>query len=160
MQKRDIYTLLRENGIYYERAEHEAVYTIEGMLALNLPHSETVAKNLFLKDDKKNFYLLSVKEDRKINLKETAEKIGSRRLSFAKEEQLWRILGVISGAVTPLGVLNDKEKRVRVFIDGFYKNQLIGVHPLENTATVFLSENDLSKLIAPYCKSLDYINFE
>lgn len=93
MQKRDIYTLLRENGISYERAEHEAVYTIEGMLALNLPHSETVAKNLFLKDDKKNFYLLSVKEDRKINLKETAKKSAAEDCLLQKKNNFGRFWG-------------------------------------------------------------------
>ena len=160
MNKQDIYRLLAEKGVSHEIFEHEAVYTIEGMINLGLPGFERVAKNLFLRDDKKNFYLLTVKEDRKINLKEVAAKIGSRRLSFASEAYLEQILQLISGAVTPLGVLNDSEKQVNVYFDSEYLHRQIGIHPLDNTATVFMETDDLVDIITPHCKKLEFVDFE
>ena len=64
MNKQDIYSLLAEKGTEHRIFEHEAVYTIEGMMALGLPDSHRVAKNLFLRDDKKHFFLLVTKKDR------------------------------------------------------------------------------------------------
>lgn len=57
------------------------------------------------------------------------------------------ILGLIPGAVTPLGLLNDKELRVEFYLDSYFKDKLIGVHPNDNTATVWMSSSDLIKII-------------
>lgn len=160
MNKQDIYSLLAQKGTDHSIYEHEAVYTIEGMLALGLPDADRVAKNLFLRDDKKHFYLLVAKEDRKINMKDLQARLGTRRLSFANETQLMDILGLISGAVCPLGVLNDSEKRVTVFFDEYFSRGKIGVHPLDNTATVFLQVADLLEIIEPYCLGLKFVNLE
>lgn len=160
MTKQDIYTLLQEKGIEHRVFEHEAVYTIEGMMALGLPDADRVAKNLFLRDDKKHFYLLVAKEDRKINMKELQAKLGTRRLSFANETQLMDILGLISGAVCPFGVLNDSQKQVTVFFDDFFADGIIGVHPLDNTASVFLSVSDIVDIIRPHCLDFKFVNLE
>lgn len=160
MTKQDIYSLLQENGVEHRIFEHEAVYTIEGMMALGLPDADRVAKNLFLRDDKKHFYLLVAKEDRKINMKQLQEKLGTRRLSFANETQLMDILGLISGAVCPFGVLNDSEKQVTVFFDDYFASGIIGVHPLDNTASVFLSVSDIVDIIRPYCLDFKFVNLE
>jgi len=82
------------------------------------------------------------------------------RLSFAKESELADILQLISGAVTPLGVLNDSEKRVNVIFDADYKGHTIGIHPLENTATIYIEVADLVTLIEPYCRSLQFVDFD
>lgn len=160
MNKQDIYILLQQKNIKHQIFEHEAVYTIDGMLALGLPDSHRVAKNLFLRDDKKHFYLLVVKEDRKINMKDLQTRLGTRRLSFANETQLMDILGLISGAVCPFGVLNDKQKQVTVYFDDYFAQGNIGVHPLENTASVFLNVSDLVEIIKPYCLDLQFVNLE
>ena len=109
MDKIQIYHYLSEKGIWYKTIEHEEVFTVEQAEALNLPHPETGAKNLFLRDDKKeNYYLLTVRDTLPVSLKEFQIKIGSRRLSFASEEDLFQIMKLIKGAVTPLGVMNDE----------------------------------------------------
>ncbi|MBR4036384.1 MAG: prolyl-tRNA synthetase associated domain-containing protein [Oscillospiraceae bacterium] len=160
MNKQDIYNLLQGKGIEHQIFEHQAVYTIEGMMALGLPDADRVAKNLFLRDDKKHFYLLVTKEDRKINMKELQVKLGTRRLSFANETQLMDILGLISGAVCPFGVLNDGEKQVTVFFDDYFADGIIGVHPLDNTASVFLSVHDVMEIIRPFCLDFKFVNLE
>ena len=76
----------------------------------------------------------------------------TRPLSFASEEDLLKLLGLAAGSVTPLGVLNDEERKVTVFLDRdfFEESGLIGVHPNDNTATVWLKAEDLVRLIGEH----------
>lgn len=148
LDKKGIYDLLDQYQINYETYEHAPVYTIEEMDALELPHSEAVVKNLFLRDDKKrNYYLVIMPGHKAVNLKSLSEKIPSRRLSFANEESLWELLMLKKGHVTPLGALNNTQKNVIVVFDKSLENQRIGVHPMENTATIFIAVEDIIKLI-------------
>lgn len=146
--KKEIIDYLNENKIEYEIAEHPAVYTVEEADALNLPHPEAGTKNLFLRDDKKRrYYLVVARENVSINLKELRAKLETRPLTFASEKDLAAILGLIPGAVTPLGVLNDEERRVEVVLDAALSGKLIAMHPNENTATIWLQEEELTKII-------------
>lgn len=151
---------LKALGIKFELVEHPAIYTIEEMNSLNLPNSEKIAKNLFIRDDKKrNYYLIVVKEDRHINLKELRELITSRALSFCSENDLNKFLSLEKGAVTPLGVINNKDSNVQVFIDSYFRNSIIGVHPNVNTSTVFLETYDLIDVIKNCENEVNYIDF-
>lgn len=148
VDKQAVLNLLDEAKIAYQAVEHQAVYTIEEMKQLNLPHADEIAKNLFIRDDKKqHFYLISVQEDKPIDLKSLRQKIGSRRLSFASEKDLQEIMGLPKGAVTPFGLLNDEHKRVEAFIDQRFSNHLIGIHPNDNTMTLWLKTTDLMTLL-------------
>lgn len=94
----------------------------------------------FVRDDKKrNYYLITVKGDKRVNLKEFKQKNHTRSLSFASEDDLMDIMKLIPGSVTPLGVLNDSEKKVQVFLDQEFTKEpgMIGVHPNDNTAMRF-----------------------
>ena len=78
MTRQELIELLDSKGISYEITEHKPVFTIEEMLECNLPYPEIIAKNLFIRDDKKrNYYLITVQEERKINLKEFQEQFGT-----------------------------------------------------------------------------------
>lgn len=150
MNKQDIYNYLKEKNIRHEITEHEAVYNMEEMSLIELPYPEADGKNLFVRDDKKrNYYLITVRGDKRVNLKEFRKKNQTRALSFATEEDLESILGLKAGSVSPFGLLNDDERKVWFFIDkSFFENRhLIGVHPNENTATVWLKAEDLVELI-------------
>lgn len=108
LDKKGTYDLLDKYQFIYEAHEHSAVYTIEELDALNIPHSEQIVKNLFLRDDKKkNYYLVTVPGHKTVNLKSLSERIPSRKLSFASEESLRELLMLERGHVTPLGVLNN-----------------------------------------------------
>ena len=103
-----------------------------------------------MRDDKKrNYYLITVRGDKRVDLKEFRHKYGTRALSFASENDLMQVLGLIPGAVTPLGLLNDAERKVQLYLDAafFAEPGLIGVHPNDNTATVWLRADDLAALI-------------
>ena len=148
MNKQEIYDFLTDRGIVYEVTEHAPVYTIEEMLAEKLPYPEVVAKNLFIRDDKKrNYYLITVKESRTVNLKEFQQRFGTRRLSFASENDLMDIMKLKKGSVTPFGLLNDEERKVQFFIGEELKDGKLGIHPNENTATVWIKTDDLLQII-------------
>lgn len=101
-----------------------------------------------MRDDKKRNYFITVKGNKRVDLKEFRRENGIRPLTFASESEPADILGLEAGSVTPLGVLNDEERKVSVFIDDeLCESGLIGVHPCENTATVWLKTDDLFEII-------------
>ena len=150
MNKQEIYALLKERGIWHEITEHGAVYNMDDLAAVELPYPDADAKNLFVRDDKKRcYYLITVKGDKRVDLKEFAAKNGTRKLSFASSDDLLAFLGLTPGAVTPLGLLNDGECRVIFYLDSEFSrgSGIIGVHPNENTATVWLKTEALIELL-------------
>ena len=150
MNKQQIYDYLQENSIWHEITEHKAVYNMAELAEVPCPYPEADAKNLFVRDDKKqNYYLITVKGEKRVNLKAFRKAQGTRNLSFASAEDLMERLGLIPGAVTPLGVLNDETRSVKVFLDRDFLQEpgLVGVHPNDNTATVWLKTEDLIRII-------------
>lgn len=149
MNKEDVYIFLKEKNISYEVDEHEAVYNMEELREVDLLYPEADAKNLFVRDDKKaNYYLISVKGDKRVDLKEFKEKYNTRRLSFGSSDDLFAIMNLTPGSVSPFGLLNDKDLRVTFYIDKeFLDMDMIGVHPNENTATVWIKTSDLINII-------------
>ena len=161
MNKEEIYNLIKEKGYWHEITEHKAVFTMNEVNDIYVPYPEYDAKNLFVRDDKKrNYYLITVKGNKKVDLKEFRKNNNTRPLSFASENDLMTILNLIPGSVTPLGLLNDQELKV-----SFYLNQefltgkkIIGVHPNDNTATIWLKVEDLIALIKEHGNEVNIIN--
>ena len=153
MNKQEIYTLLDERNIWHQVTEHKAVFNMAEVAEIRLPYPEADAKNLFVRDDKKrNYYLITVKGDKRTDLKAFRQKNGTRPLTFASDQELMDLLGLIPGAVTPLGLLNDREHKVSLWLDQSFLegSALIGVHPNDNTATVWLKTPDLLRLLQAY----------
>ena len=160
MNKQEILDYLKEKDVLHEVTEHKAVYNMEEVSQIDIPYPEAEAKNLFVRDDKKrNYYLITVKGDKKVNLKEFRKENNTRALSFASEDELKSRIGVIPGAVTPFGLLNDKELKVKSFIDKEFAKtgHLIAVHPNDNTATVYLKAEDLIDIIKEHGNQVDVI---
>lgn len=150
MDKNQIYNLIKEKGIWHEIEEHEAVYNMDDLAKIKVLYPEYDAKNLFVRDDKKrNYYLITVKGNKKVDLNKFKNEYNTRRLSFASPNDLANILKLIPGAVSPLGLLNDDELKVSFYIDEtFLKNKkIIGIHPNDNTATLWLKTEDLINII-------------
>lgn len=151
---------LKAAGVQFTLAEHRRADSIEDVVALGLPDIDKVAKNLFVRDDKKlNYYVLTVKQDRAVSLRSVQEKMGSRKLSFADAEDLAAYLGVEHGSVSPLGYMNDTGKKVKFVLDAEFKGQTIGVHPNDNTATVWLAADDVISLIRKHGNFVYYLRF-
>lgn len=136
-------------GINYRYAEHEAVYTIQEANALGMDDGKDVAKNLFLRDGKrKHYFLVIIDQHKNADLKAMACLLGVDRLSFASENDLMKYLGLTRGAVTPLGIINDEECRVKVIIDKTIMGYCtVAVHPNSNTASVWISPDELVRLV-------------
>ena len=150
MNKQEIYAFLTENRIPHEITEHAAVFNMEEVSHLDLPHPEADAKNIFIRDKRSRiYYLITVKGAKRVDLKAFRQMQETGPLGFASAEDLMTILGLIPGSVTPLGLLNDHERKVRFFLDrAFLEGEgLIGVHPNENDATVWMQAEDLLAII-------------
>lgn len=159
MNKQEVYEFLQAKGVTYEVTEHKAVYNMDELAEVELPYPEADAKNLFVRDDKKSsYYLITVRGGKRVDLQEFRKAYGTRRLSFASAEDLVRLLGLFPGSVTPLGLLNNTEKNVKLFLDSdFADDDLIGVHPNENTATVWLKAGDLVRLIREHGNEVETV---
>ena len=150
---------LNKSGVEYELYEHTPVYTIEEMEKLGLPHSDCIAKNLFLRNQNgKEHYLVSMEKNKTADLKELSWILGAKNLSFASEERLKKYLGLEKGSVSPLGVLNNDDSSVKIIFDeDLAAKELVGIHPNENTATVFMKFEDLEELIRNHGNSVQII---
>lgn len=157
MNKTETYQYLTEHNIVYEVSEHKAVFNMEEAESLDLPYPECDAKNLFIRDDKKrNYYLITVKGDKRVDLKEFRKQHGLRALSFASPEELSAVMGLIPGAVTPLGIFNDVERRVHFYLDKSFIGEKIGVHPNDNTATIWVQADELMDLIKKHGNAAEF----
>lgn len=159
--KQEVYRLLDEKKIRYESMEHPAVYTMEDMEACHITDKGTVCKNLFLRDAKgKSHFLVTVPNARQVNLKELGQKIGCSKLSFASADRLEKYLHVQQGCVSPFGLLNDETKSVVFIADAdLKKNAHVGIHPNDNTASVWLSFRDLEDIIEEHGNEVMLVRF-
>lgn len=152
---------LDEQGIEYEKMEHKAVFTMEEMDEVGISARGGVVKNLFLRDGKgKNHFLVVVPEEKRVNLGELSARLNTSKMSFASADRLQKYLGVVQGAVSPLGVLNDENHVVNVVFDeDLIHASKVGIHPNDNTATVWMSFKDLKKIIQGLGNPISYAKF-
>ena len=160
MNKSETYQYLRNRNISFEAIEHPAVFNMEELYAQGLEHGEAIAKNLLVRDQKKRFYwLLVLYGEKRADLKALKARLGHGALSFAGAEELKALLHLTPGSVTPFGALNDAEHRVDILLDEDYRGQLIGVHPNDNTATVWLPADALAELLRQQGAAVEFISF-
>lgn len=140
------YDLLDSLGIEYERVDHEATETMEACAEVDkILAPAVICKNLFLCNTQKtNFYLLMIREDKKFKTKEISHQINSARLSFAPAEYMEEFLDITPGSVSVLGLMNDKNNRVRLLVDeDILKEEFFGCHPCINTSSLRLKVADV-----------------
>ncbi len=139
-----LYKLLKNLNIEFKIFEHPPLFTVNDAKKYRGNMHGFHTKNLFLRDKKKKNYLVIAHEDSLIDLTLLTERIRSSRLSFGSEKRLFEELGVFPGAVTPLSVVNNKEKDINIFLDAKMSGEdTIFCHPLVNDRTISLSYNSL-----------------
>ncbi|HHZ08890.1 MAG TPA: prolyl-tRNA synthetase associated domain-containing protein [Rhizobiales bacterium] len=145
----DLFAFLAGLDIPVTTVTHPPLYTVADSQALRGEIAGGHTKNLFLKDRKDQYFLLTVEEEATVDLKTIHTRIGAAgRVSFGRPEALMELLGVIPGAVTAFGVLNDTQKRVKVFIDeALLAHAVVNAHPLTNEATTSIAPQDLLRFI-------------
>lgn len=143
----DLYKILKELNIKYDEIEHEEIYTIEEALKIECSLDGIGSKNLFLKDKKGHYYVYVLHENKRADLKKLAEYLNVSKLSFCNDDELYSILGLTKGGVTPLGKINDKDNLVVVIFDKELVDKKILCHPNVVTKTMTLDYKDLIKII-------------
>ena len=161
-QEEKVLKALDELKIEYKVIHHEAVHTIEDMDALGVFTDGEVCKNLFLRNaNGKTHYVVSMMKDKHPDIqKDIRGQLGCSRLSFGSDERLMKHMGLMPGAVSPFGIINDDDADVVVVLDSELKTYdgLIGFHPNVNTAFVWLRFEDLMKFIKKRGNDVYFIN--
>lgn len=156
-----VYETLDRLGIKYRKEEHIAVFSAEDKekSGLHIWDGYKVSKNLFLRNAKGDrHYLVVTTVDKKADLKQLAEEIGSTRLSFGSEQRLDKYLKVKPGSVSSFCVLNDEDRAVTVVFDEDLRGEEhFALHPNENTATVFIRFDEVERLVREHGNEVIYV---
>lgn len=146
-----VYDFLDSLGVVYQRIDHEAAMTMEACEEIDRVLEATICKNLLLCNRQETrFYLLMLPGDKVFKTKDLSAQIGSSRLSFAKAEYMEQYLDITPGSLSVLGLMNDKDKMVRLLIDeDVLTGEYIGCHPCINTSSLRLKTKDLVEKIIP-----------
>lgn len=145
----DLFAALDALGIPHRTVQHPPLFTVEQSRALRGKIPGGHSKNLFLRDKKQALFLVVALEDAEIDLKGLHRLLGaSGRFSFGSADLLREVWGVIPGAVTPFGAINDSEARVSVVLDAaLMAHQTVNFHPLVNTMTTSIGRDGLVRFL-------------
>lgn len=146
--KSEVTKFLEENNIKYKLHTHKAVFTV----AEAEEHCSEIpgipCKNLFLKDTD-NYYLVILRADKTINIKEFGILVNSKKISFASVDALNSLLRLTKGSVSPLGLINDAKNIVKLFIDkSVWEADIVSFHPNTNTESIEISKEMFHKMIS------------
>lgn len=146
-----VYRFLRNLGISFTRIDHEAVHTMEDCAAIDRALGGPICKNLFLCNQQKTaFYLLMLREDKAFKTRDVSKQLGVSRLSFASPEHMAQYLHISPGAVSPMGLLFDSARDVRLILDrDLLTSPYLGCHPCVNTASIRLRMQDFLEVFLP-----------
>lgn len=149
-----VYDLLDSLNIEYMRVDHEQADTMEVCSEIDKVLDTLICKNLFLCNRQKTeFYLLMMPADKPFKTKDITKQIGCSRLSFADSEHMERLLDIKPGAVSVMGLMNDKDNEVQLLIDKrVLEGDTVGCHPCVNTSSLRLSTNDILDKFLPAVK--------
>jgi Ala-tRNA(Pro) deacylase len=144
-----LYDFFRKHNIDYTEINHPPVYTVEQAQRMIPPLPASGTKNLFLRDKKGRHHVLLVVDNRKrVNLKHFASDQGFNKLSLASAQRLHTYLGVEPGAVSILGLINDYDRAVEVYMDeDLWSADALACHPLRNDKTVVINVVDIRKFM-------------
>ena len=138
----ELIELLKEENYEIELHQHDALFTVEDSKKLRGKINGAHSKNLFLKNKKNEFFLLSCEETDRIDLKKISKSLELGNISFAKEDSLEKYLKIKPGSVSPFALLNDDIGIVNFYLEHtLYESKLINFHPLINTLTITIETN-------------------
>ena len=149
MNANEILKFLDDSDVQYQKVEHPSVHTVEEAEQLVPAMFGMHIKNLLLKDKgEKNLFLLVVEGQKRVDLKALSKVLNITKLSFASVDTLMKYLGVEPGAVTLLGVANDKDHNVQVLFDEpVWQAEALQCRPLVNTATLAIPHEGINKFL-------------
>ena len=146
-----VYDFLDKLGVAYERVDHEPAMTMEACEEIDKVLQAATCKNLLLCNRQQtDFYLLLMPGDKVFKTKELSAQLGVSRLSFASAEAMEEFLDITPGSLSVMGLMNDKDFRVRLVIDKpVLEEEYVGFHPCINTSSLRVKTADLLEKIIP-----------
>ncbi|XP_010479060.1 PREDICTED: prolyl-tRNA synthetase associated domain-containing protein 1 [Camelina sativa] len=154
---------LEELEIDYSKYEHPPVLTVEAQAKYVSSSEGALSKNLFLKDKKHRYYIVSAMVDTKVDMKVLSQRLGLGKggIRMAPEEALSQLLQVSLGCVTPFAVVNESARDVSLLLDQNFKNQKRCIfHPLSNEVSVSLNTSGLDKFLKSIERDPVYVDLE
>lgn len=150
-----VYDLLDSLAIEYFRTDHEHADTMEECNKIDAVLDVVICKNLFLCNRQKtDFYLLMMPGNKPFKTKEISSQINSARLSFAPPDAMLEYLDIKPGAVSVMGLMNDKDNHVKLLVDeDVLKDEYVGCHPCVNTSSLKLKTEDV---FGKYLKAVNH----
>ena len=133
----ELINLLKKESYNIDVHEHDPLFTVEDSKRLRGEIIGAHSKNLFLKNKKNSFFLLTCEEASRIDLKKISKSLGLGNVSFANEKYLDQYLKIKPGSVSPFALLNDKDVQVSFYLEQtLYESKFVNFHPLINTLTI------------------------
>ena len=161
MNKSNLLTLLSKQNIKFDVHEHAPLYTVVESKKLRGKTEGVHTKNLFLKNKKNKFFLVSCQESTIVDLKQLKKALNLGNISFARDLYLKNILRVKPGSVTPFGLINDQNNEIKFFLDKkILYHKKVNFHPLVNTSTVSLDTKDFLLFMKKNNKLVNIFNFD
>lgn len=144
----ELFALLDRLGIEHSTVTHPPFFTVEEGRHWHDKIPGLHCKNLFIKDRKGGFWLVVMPADKRADLAWLEKALGAPRFSFARPEALQEVLELTPGSVTPLGLINDRQRRTTVILDqDMLDAEWTNVHPLHNAASTTLRSADLLRFV-------------
>lgn len=145
---------LKKMEITYDLVEHPPALTTEEADSYIEGKEGVRTKTLFLCNRKRTSYFLLIMDDEKrLDMKKLGEIIGEKSISFCSADRLKKKMSLSPGTVSLFGLLNNKEKDIKVYLDKeMLSEEYMTFHPNDNTKTIFISKEDMYKFI----KNLGY----
>ena len=156
--KDEVLKLLEERKIPFSCEEHDSVLNMAESVMLALSLAGARCKNLLLQDRKGDYFLVVTTATKSLDLSSISETLGSKRLSFVSADKLFELLGIRTGSLSPLALVNDKAKRVRLVLDAELTGESTFLfHPLENNASVSLPRSGLDRFLCSIDHPADWL---
>jgi Ala-tRNA(Pro) deacylase len=144
--QQDLFDLLDRINVAHRTVAHAPVFTVEESAPIKAAMPGGHTKNLFLIDKHKRLHLISALAETKIDLKAAAARLGAGRFSFGSPDAMWTTLGVRPGAVTPFGLINDRDNAVTFHLDrALLAFDQVWFHPLSNDASTAVAPQDVAR---------------
>lgn len=146
MKRAEVFAFLEEQGIAYRLEEHAAVFTVAE--SSKVMHEKVPVKTLLLREEKgTRVFMIAMRGDVRLDTKNLAKELGVKKLQFVKPENVEALVGVKPGSVSIFGLLHDGSSKLEVVLDeSLLGEREIGFHPNDNTATIFMSPQDIEKV--------------
>lgn len=142
-EEQALYALMRQHQCEYYIHTHHPIFTVEDGEEVSLAIPGAHSKNLFLKDKKSKFFLVSVLQDKRVNLKQLSREVGKGGLSFGSAIDLHAMLHLAPGSVTPFGLMRPEAKEIEFILDeDFLEYDYFSFHPLRNDKTLQIAKDD------------------